>query len=186
MINEHFSLHGHLRIWKWSQGILIPELIFDKDNLITDEGRGGIMDHLFGNIHSPALAAEAVEAIMLTFNTDSPSTTDTFTTKVADFICSDGVLHAQDAGQGKLLSTSRTPGTLSITMSGTIGNAFGNATPTNIINSIAVVLGASNDSGYGNAYVPNGNEKILSRILIGEVVKTSQNSYTFEWVYTIS
>jgi len=125
----------------------------------------------------------SINSIILTKNTSVEDADDTFEGKVkgvTDYISDDGVLHTGAGGQ---VSITHTTGDPLITASGTIGPAYGNDAANNHINSVCLVMGASLTTGGPGqgAYVVTGNEMVFARVNVGDLIKTVEKTYTFEW-----
>ena len=180
-----FVLIGHLKIFEIDL-LGIKDLIFDRHNLIVNEGRGVVMDFLAKEGYSESYTINAFTSIVLTKNTATENATDTFLNAVfngTDYISDDGVLHIA----GGDVAVTHSEGTSTIDLSGTIQQANGNDPANNHINSVCVCMGTSNSGGAGQAsYSASGNERLFSRVHVGDLVKTVDKSYTFEWSFTVS
>lgn len=180
-----FTLIGHLKIWE----IVLngkPVLVFDDHNLIVNEGRGTVMDWLAKEGYSETYTINAFTAIVLTKNTATEAVGDTWANAVyggTDYLSDEGVLHIA----GGYTSVTHTEGQSTLDLSGTIAQAYGNDPANNHINSVCVCCGTANSGGPGQgAYSASGNEKLFSRVHVGDLVKTVDKSYTFEWSFTVS
>ncbi len=175
-------LTGHLRIWEQAAGIAShPRLVFDRHNLIVNEGKGAVMDWFSGL--SLGYTASPFNAMVLTNNTSTENTDDTFANAVyggTNYLSDEGVLHTGASGQ---VSVTHEAGDPLITVSGTLDRDYGNDVTNNHINSVCLVMGANaSTGGPGEAnYIETGNERLFARVNVGDLVKTTEKVYTFEW-----
>lgn len=180
-----FSFSGHLRIWVTNPLYRsMPRLVFDRHNLIVNEGRGVILDWFSG---LPAgdlgFTPTPFNAMMLTNNTSTEDADDTFDSAVlggTNYLSDEGVLHTGTGGQVSVVHTTGDP---LIAISGVIPEGQGNDPVNNHINSVCLVMGASTATGGFNepSYVPTGNEGLFARVNVGDLVKTAEKVYTFDW-----
>lgn len=173
------AMSGHLKIF---QG---DSLVFDDHNLIVDEGKGLVMDWLASAGFAQTYTISPFESIVLTKNTTSEQAADTFANSVyggTDYLSHEGMLHIPT-----WTTVTHIEGTLQILLSGTITQAYGNDPANNHINSVCVVAGSNATAGGpGEAvYSSTGNEKLFSRVNVGDLVKTVEKSYNFQWLFTI-
>lgn len=181
---NRLSITGHLKIT--CGGVTV----FDRHNLIVDEGKGWVMDMLC-ELLSPSgtYTPTALNAIVLTSETSPEVLGDTFKTKVFDNgtalnkISSDGILHTD-----RLSLTPRSDGTLNFQVLGRLDAADGNNIDNNQINSVCLCSGV-NIEGMSHhdqiSYTESGNERILARVQVGNLVKALSKSYEFSWTVTI-
>jgi hypothetical protein len=178
------SIKGHLKI------MCGDEVVFDHHNLIVDEGKGLVMDLLASLGVNYDYNPLPFNAIVLTKNTATERASDTFSSAVyrvgLNQISDEGVLHVGGAGGGQVAIT-HVKGSLTMTISGTISQQNGNDPSNNHINSVCLCTGV-NDSyggpGQGN-YVLTNNERVFARIHVGDLVKTVDKSFNFQWLITI-
>lgn len=184
-IDRTFRLDGHLKIIEFVRGET-PEVVFDQHNLIVDEGLGHVMDFLAKNAFSYDMPSP-FSAIVLTSNTSPETASDTFLNSVfdpggTDYISDEGVLSIPT-----WTVVTHTEGSLLIQLSGTITNAYGNDPANNHINSVCVCAGLT--AGVGgpgeSAYTQSGDERLFSRVNVGDLVKEATKSYNFEWQFSI-
>ena len=167
------KLRGRLRIWEHGSG----RKIFDMDNTLCNEGMESIMNWLSGT------GGDYIDSIILLSDTTAPAVDDTFISKVRDNILPECVLHGGDN------FTSGSSG-LVLSVTGNLVKEAGNDTtgtpPNNELHSASLVMGSSESGGLGEVvYSVTGGEKLLSRIDLGIIVKTSRKSYDFSWDITM-
>lgn len=175
-----FEMSGHLKIFDESKG-----LVFDDHNLIVDEGKGLVMDWLANLGFSQTYTISPFESIILTKNTTAEQANDTFADSVyggTDYLSHEGCLHIPT-----WTTVTHIEGSLNILLSGTITQAYGNDPSNNHINSVCVVAGSNQTKGGPGeaAYSATGNEKLFSRVNVGDLVKSVEKSYNFQWLFTI-
>jgi hypothetical protein len=183
--NLRLNFKGHL-IVKCGEAV-----VFDRHNLIVNQGKGAVMDLLASLGFSPSYTPKPFNAIVLTKNQTAEALTDTFATKVyttgTNQISNEGVLHVETAYGGQVAVT-HTQGSLSIQFVGTIGTAYGNDPTNNHINSVCLCTGIN--PGYGGpgqaAYSASGNERLFARVNVGDLVKESSKNFSFTWLLTVS
>jgi hypothetical protein len=183
---EYFKMRGHLVI----REEVSKKIVFDRHNLIVQEGKGLIQDLMASLGVSYDYAPSPFNGIVLTKNTASERASDTFYNSVynagLDQISDEGVLHVGGAGGGQV-SVTHVKGALDITLSGTISQATGNDPANNHINSVCLCTGLNdNYGGPGQGdYVLTNNERLFSRVHVGDLIKTSDKSFNFTWLITI-
>lgn len=180
------GIKGHLKIWERETG----SLVFDQHNLVVDEGKGSVMDLLASLGLNYDYTPLPFNAIVLTKNTATERASDTFSSSVyrvgLNQISHEGVLHVGGSGGGQVAIT-HVKGALTMTVSGTISQAYGNDPNNNHINSVCLCSGTNiNYGGPGQgSYVLTNNERIFARVHVGDLVKTTDKSFAFSWLITI-
>jgi len=179
-LNE-FRMRGHLRIWEHNHVLRAKRIVFDRHNLIVNEGKGTIMDWFSGL--TMTYTPTCLNAMIMTKNTSAENADDTFATVVkggTDYISNEGVLHTGASGEVSVTHEEADP---LISISGTLDRNFGNNPANNHINSVCLVMGANTTTGGPgeSAYIVTGNERIFARVNVGDLVKTVEKVYTFEW-----
>lgn len=178
---DSLQFKGWVKIWKNN------ELIFDKSNLIVTQGKGFLMDWLSSIYTTLSYTPSAFNALILTKNTTAVALGDTFASKVfggTDYISDDGVLHMEAGG---FCTIDHTQGSLTMEVTGTLSEAYGNDPSNNHINSIALCSGVNASAGGAGqaAYSATANEMLFARVAVGDLVKTSSESYSFSWVLSV-
>lgn len=159
--------------------------IFDKDNTIVSEGKGALMDWLASLGATPAYNVSPFSAIVLTKNASSVTVGDTFANSVfdgLDQISDEGVLHIP-----AWTAVTHVGGALTIELQGTLTQQYGNDPANNHINSVCVCMGTSPNTG-GPAepgYSETSDERLFSRVGVGDLIKSADKSYSFTWTFTI-
>lgn len=180
--SECLMLRGHLKIWE-STRERDKKLVFDHHNIIVTQGKGVVMDWLAMNGYSEGYTIQPFASIVLTKNTAAEAAGDTWTSAVATQISNEGVLHVASG----YTAIAHVEGTLIIDLAGTIAQPYGNNPANNHINSVCVCMGTTNTGGPGQAaYSASGNERLFSRVNVGDLIKTVDKSYTFTWSFTVS
>jgi hypothetical protein len=162
--------------------------IFEENNLIVDQGKGAIMDYLGSLGYAETYTISPFTAIVLTSNAVAAGAANTFVNSVFDpvgsqYITNEGALHIPS-----WTNVSHSEGGTTLTLSGTIAQAYGNTAPNNVIRSATVCMGTNltvGGPGEG-AYSATGNERLFSRVAVGELVKTADKTYTFSWTFQIT
>lgn len=174
------EIKGHLQI-RDQDG----NMVFDKQNTIVNEGKGALMDWLAELGSTPTYNTSPFSAIVLTKNTTAVTVGDTFANSVfdgVDQISDEGVLHIP-----AWVSVTHVQGALTIQLQGTLTQQYGNDPTNNHINSVCVCMGTSTNTG-GPAepgYSATGDERLFSRVSVGDLVKEADKEYTFSWTFTI-
>lgn len=187
-VSENVSLQvkGHLRIIRGD-----GRIVFDRHNLIVDEGKGLVMDLLASLGVNYDYTPLPFNAIVLTKNTATELASNTFANSVfngstVNLISNEGVLHVGGAGGGQVAIT-HVKGSLNMLVSGTIAQAYGNDPANNHINSVCLCSGVN--PSYGGpgqgSYVLTGNERVFARVHVGDLIKTVDKSFNFQWFITI-
>ena len=183
---DGFGMVGHLKITETVSG----RVVFDRHNLIVDEGKGFVMDLLASLGVNYDYTPQPFNGIVLTKNTSAENAGDTFEQSVfsdsLNQISDEGVLHVAGGGGGQVAIT-HVKGSLNINISGTIAQQYGNDPTNNHINSVCLCSGLNNSYGGPGqgAYVKTENERVFSRVHVGDLVKTSDKSFNFQWLITI-
>jgi len=165
-------------------------IVLSQHNLIVDEGKGTVMDLLASIGVNFDYTPLPFNAIVLTKNNTSERASDTFKESVykstLNQISNEGVLHVGGSGGGQVAIT-HVKGALTMTVSGTLSQAFGNDSANNHINSVCLCSGTNQlYGGPGQAaYAATGNERIFARVHCGDLVKTVDKSFSFSWLITI-
>lgn len=187
-MTEALKISGHLKIVDTVSGVIV----FDRKNLIVNQGKGWVLDLLTSlGVDYGSYTPSPINSIVLTSNTAPATLGDTFENTVyqsgvLNTISDEGVLHVEVSG-GQQVELSHTQGGLQFTAFGRISEEYGNDPANNQITSVCLCAGvnpAFGGPGQG-AYVHTGNERVLARVLIGNLVKTIGTSYEFTWVITI-
>ena len=189
MRSGSMTLKGYLRIFEHTLGIRTPRIVFDQHNTICNEGLGRVMDWLSG-----VLDPGPIQAIVLSNRSEAPAAGNTFAGQFVNaggdpYISHEGVLRV--AGFSRT-SVTHAEGSSQLVLAGTLGLDQGNdttaATGGNIIRSVGVVMGVGSTGGDpgGGSYVVSGEERLLARTQVGELVKTSEKTYSFSWSFQIS
>lgn len=174
------------RILSFESGRVERKVVFNGPNLITNEGKGFLLDWLGSNHSAPSYTPTPFTSIVLTKLADAPAVTDTFVTKVyssgsVDEITDEGVLHVP-----AWTTVAHSEGTSTLTLSGTITQPYGNDPANNLIKSVCACVGTANSGGPAQgAYSQSGDEKIFSRVSVGELAKTADKTYTFAWTFQV-
>jgi hypothetical protein len=166
------------------------KVVFQDHNLIVDEGKGLVMDLLASLGVNFDYTPSPFNAIVLTKNNASERSSDTFRDSVfkstLNQISNEGVLHVGGSGGGQV-AISHVKGALTMTVSGTISQAYGNDNTNNHINSVCLCTGVN--ASYGGpgqgGYAATGNERIFARVHVGDLVKTTDKAFNFQWLITI-
>lgn len=178
------QLKGHLTIR------CNDKVVWDRHNLIVDQGKGYVMDLLASIGASYTYTPSPFNGIVLTKNTATELAADTFVSSVYtsgnNKISNEGVLHVEVGSGGHTVIT-HAAGSLNLSLTGTIGQAYGNLITNNHINSVCICSGLNpNYGGPGQAaYTATGNERLFARVHVGDLVKTAEKSYSFSWLITI-
>lgn len=183
---DGISMTGHVVITEMLSG----KIVWDRHNLIVDEGKGSVLDLLSSLGVNYDYTPSPFNAIVLTKNTATERASDTFSSSVfragTNYISDEGVLHVGGAGGGQVAIT-HVKGALTMLVSGTISQAYGNDPSNNHINSVCLCSGVNSNyggPGQGN-YVLTNNEKIFARVHVGDLIKTVDKSFNFQWLVTI-
>lgn len=175
-------ISGHLKI------VCNNAVVFDRHNLIVNEGKGWIMDWMASAGTSYDYTPLPLNAIVLTKHQSAENVGDTFAQTVFsstyDALTHEGVLHVAGGGQ---VSITHVKGALNLTAVGTLAQAYGNDPTNNVINSVGFCSGTNvNYGGPGQGvYALTGNERLFARVNVGNLVKTVDKSYSFTWTITI-
>ena len=180
-----FGLQGHLKVWKTESNS--KSLVFDDHNLIVNEGKGALMDYLGKDGVVPSYTALPFTSIVLTQLATAENVNDNFINHVFDPVGTNQFSNEGNLHVPTFTSVTHVQGALTLTLEGTITQAFGNDPASNHIRSVGVVMGTNNTAGGPGepSYSQTGNEKLFSRVVVGDLVKTVDKSYTFSWQFTI-
>ena len=184
------AIRGHVKVHevdRWGG----QKLVFDQSNLIVDEGKGLVTDFLAQLGFTPGYVISPFESIILTKNTSTEQAADTFINSVydaggTDYISDEGCLHIP-TWTTVIHTVTHTVGSLSILLNGTITQQYGNDVANNHINSVALVAGSNKTVGGPGeaAYTATNNERLFARVNVGDLVKTSEKSFSFSWYIEI-
>lgn len=188
-MSKIFRLKGHLRIYEHVGGNRYGKLVFDRDNLIVDQGLATVMDWLADRDYDNPNYGEVQPfgSIVCTNNSNAPSSDDVWSDDVQPYVLDEGFLHI-GTSYASILNHNDTDNALSLSVEGLAKKSVMNGDGSQTIRSVCIVMGTNSSSGGPDQgdYSTSENERLFSRVSVGTLVKTSDKSFTFRWDYSIS